>query len=425
MERTSERHVKSSEHPIFPRRPDRWGVRLLVGLLVALLLHVAMVGSVALFALLGWLNTSSDAKPVVFNEPVALLNLPPSQWSENRSIGPKRPPNPTDQVPAPPKPTEEKKKEPEPLPKGQVVDVAPGNDQKPPEDSKYLAEHNNKVDRQTKSKDQTPFYKNAMPNRTTTLPPTETQGRDNVDKPQVAGNEGKSNDQRPEQQGKTAGHFEVPSVDKRDKVALLDKGKNGDIKNQNESEKVEGNSNRLRVTPGEPGGPSEAEGSLGKLGGRNQLNLMPSQAQLDKITGAAPNDHLDDVDEGQGTFLNTREFKYSTFFNRVKQRVGENWDPGTPLRQRDPEGRIYAYKDRYTMLSVSLDQKGRVLQITVEKSCGVDFLDHEAVAAFERAQPFPNPPPGLVDSSGEVRFTFGFFLEVSSGSSLRIFRSRD
>ena len=61
----------------------------------------------------------------------------------------------------------------------------------------------------------------------------------------------------------------------------------------------------------------------------------------------------------------------------------------------------------------------------MEKSSGVEFLDDEAVAAFERAQPFPNPPPGLVDH-GEVHFTFGFFLEPGrGGSGFKVYRSRD
>jgi len=51
-------------------------------------------------------------------------------------------------------------------------------------------------------------------------------------------------------------------------------------------------------------------------------------AVLDKISGAAPNDHLSDVDEGTGTFLNTKEWKYASFFNRVKQSVGMHWTLG-------------------------------------------------------------------------------------------------
>jgi len=48
---------------------------------------------------------------------------------------------------------------------------------------------------------------------------------------------------------------------------------------------------------------------------------------LDKITGAAANDHLQDVDEGDGTYLNTKEWKFASFFNRVKQSVSQQWNP--------------------------------------------------------------------------------------------------
>ena len=37
-------------------------------------------------------------------------------------------------------------------------------------------------------------------------------------------------------------------------------------------------------------------------------------------TCPAPNDKLD-VDPGNGTFLNTREFRYAQFFNRVDQKL--------------------------------------------------------------------------------------------------------
>ncbi len=43
--------------------------------------------------------------------------------------------------------------------------------------------------------------------------------------------------------------------------------------------------------------------------------------------------------------------------------------------------------------------------------------------AFERAQPFPNPPPGLVENDSTVRFQFGFFLEMSGSPRMRLFRN--
>ena len=45
------------------------------------------------------------------------------------------------------------------------------------------------------------------------------------------------------------------------------------------------------------------------------------------IIGAAPNDHLRDVDQGEGTFLNTREWKYASYFNRIKQQVASSGGP--------------------------------------------------------------------------------------------------
>ncbi len=60
--------------------------------------------------------------------------------------------------------------------------------------------------------------------------------------------------------------------------------------------------------------------------------------------------------------------------------------------------------------------------IFVDKSSGLDFLDLEAIKSFERAQPFPNPPPGLLATDSTVRFQFGFFLEMGGRPRMRLFR---
>jgi TonB family protein len=218
--------------------------------------------------------------------------------------------------------------------------------------------------------------------------------------------------------------MEVPDLKPRQQVALKDDNGPGPgrmVANQAESDAVKGNSSRLKIQPGTESG--EVDASQGKRGNPGVANLVPSSAVLDKITGAAPNDHLGEVDEGEGTYLNTKEWKYSSFFNRVKQSVGMHWDPGQQLRQRDRTGEIYGGRDRYTVLNVTLNERGMVKDIFVEKSCGLDFLDLEAIGAFERAQPFPNPPPGLMSGDATVRFTFGFYLEMgSSAPRMRLFR---
>jgi TonB family protein len=192
------------------------------------------------------------------------------------------------------------------------------------------------------------------------------------------------------------------------------------VPNRNESDELAGNAKRLRIQPGT--GPGEREGSTGRVGLPGVATLMPSQAVMDKLIGAAPNDHLRDVEQGEGTLLNTREWKFAPFFNRVKQSVGMHWNPNTQLRRRDPTGTIYSGKDRYTLVNVTLDQKGVLEDIRIEKSSGLDFLDLEAVASFQRAQPFPNPPAGLLEDDSKVRFSFGFYMELGGGPRMRLFR---
>ena len=155
------------------------------------------------------------------------------------------------------------------------------------------------------------------------------------------------------------------------------------------------------------------------------LRTLASFRKLDGHDVTVWNDHLQDVEEGDGTYLNTREWKYASFFNRVKQSVGQQWRPQSTLRLRDPTLQIYGGRDRYTIVQVTLSPEGRLKDVYVEKSCGVDFLDLEAIKAFERASPFPNPPPGLLAADSTVRFQFGFFLEMSGRPGLRLFRSTD
>ncbi|MGZ3458750.1 MAG: TonB family protein, partial [Archangium sp.] len=230
-------------------------------------------------------------------------------------------------------------------------------------------------------------------------------------------------DDRPMSEGGKKPAFELPDAKRKQEIALKQDpnapGPGLEVSNRNESDEVLGNSKRTHIQSGSGTG---EDGSEGRLGAPGMAKLMPSQAVMNQIIGAAPNDHLKDVDEGEGTLLNTREWKYASFFNRVKQSVGTQWDPNSALMRRDPSGHIYSGKDRYTLLNVTLDEHGKVADITIEKSCGLDFLDMEAVESFKKAQPFPNPPPGLLEDDSKVHFSFGFFMDMGGGPRMRLFR---
>jgi TonB family protein len=81
----------------------------------------------------------------------------------------------------------------------------------------------------------------------------------------------------------------------------------------------------------------------------------------------------------------------------------------------------YGVGDRVTILSVGLGLDGRIKNLSVVRSSGLDFLDLEATQAFERAQPFPNPPVGLA-KDGLIQFGFGFRISADASAPPQMFR---
>ncbi len=405
--------------PSHNRRRSRAAWRFVLAAALALFGHAFMVGLVVLSSFFNWPASMRPLAAKNQNRPVSMRTLSESQWNQNRGK-PADDSKMAERVTPKTKKPEAKKAEIDP--KGQVVDVAPGNNQSD-ENAKYIAETSNKVKKESRAKEQTAFYRNAMPKRTSTQP-VEGTGFDESDRAQLAGNNGRGQDDRPMSAAQTPGQIEIPDATKQQEVALNAPNSEGPgpaVANQSETQEVRGNSTRLNLTPGSGLGHDNA--SMGHLGQPGAISLLPSAAVVDRITGAAANDHLDNVAEGDGTYLNTREWKYASFFNRVKQSVGQRWNPQTQLQLRDPTGQIYGGKDRHTILTITLDASGSLRDAYVDRSSGLDFLDLEAIKAFERAQPFPNPPAGLLASDQTVRFQFGFFLEMTGRPGLRLFRT--
>jgi len=397
-------------------RTDLW--RALIGALLAF----PTAGLLVLLALLVSLLPEPEFRMSRGPQAVSLVAVPGPAWAQNRMISPQQQAMASQQNSAtlPAEPEAEKppeKKKPEPIP-GQVVDVAPTPDTDVPENTQRVSEYNTHVQKESQAKDKTAFYKNAMPKHTTVDKPTELPGTDAADKVEAIGEPGAGKLQEQNQSKRPGQKMEIPDVQQHDKLSLA-RGPRGELIDRPGSQQIKGNSNRLKLQEGE--GEAEAMHTFGNGGTNAHLNLSPSQSVLDRIAGAPANDHLEGIDEGEGTYLNTREWKYAGFFNRVKQSVGEHWDPGSAMRRRDPSGDMYGWRDRRTILAVTLDKAGSLSDLSVEKSSGVDFLDDEAVQAFKRSQPFPNPPPALLDPDGQIKFSFGFYLQMNSGG-LQLFR---
>jgi TonB family protein len=281
---------------------------------------------------------------------------------------------------------------------GQVVDLPTPREEKRPDDARFASEHDSAVEHETRKYGR--FEDNAR------------QGNQN----------GSASVSRPAQ----------PSGDGRLAMRTPDLGK-------------------FMHGPGTPGpaaraghpgsafgapdpGPAEQGGVIPELGAEGVLrpgggkpkggsgpSLMPSEEQLARAIGGGTQDHLRDIDDGDETALNSKRWRFASFFNRVKRQVAEHWHPDEVYRQRDPTGAVYGRRNRYTELRVQLKPDGRLSNVTLAQPSGLEFLDDEAVEAFKEAEPFPNPPRQLIEN-GTINFGFGFLFDLNGPPQMRWFR---
>ncbi|KYG60510.1 energy transducer TonB [Bdellovibrio bacteriovorus] len=128
------------------------------------------------------------------------------------------------------------------------------------------------------------------------------------------------------------------------------------------------------------------------------------------------NDYLKDVNVGLETVLNTREFKYYSYYNRIRKQLAQHWEGRVrdKLSKMFKEGRAPAAtnQDRITKLMIVLNDKGTLVRVQVLSDSGVRDLDDAAIEAFRAAAPFPNPPKGIVEGDGTVKIRWDFVLET-------------
>lgn len=153
-----------------------------------------------------------------------------------------------------------------------------------------------------------------------------------------------------------------------------------------------------------------------------RTGLLGTPSALAETFGSSGTfDDLPGVTEGDENQLNSKRFKYASFFNRVRNAVAQHWEPAEVHRAADPDGRIFGAKTRRTNLVIRLNADGSLAKIMLHGSSDARHLDEEAIRAVRAAAPFDNPPDGLVDpKTGYIEFGFGFIFELRGGA--RIFR---
>jgi TonB family protein len=303
---------------------------------------------------------------------VALAPVSPGQWEANRAIaGQRTPPSP---------PPEE---EPE---SGKVVELSPEQkaSETPPPEARFLSDRNTRVDKETVSRHAGNYPRNAArPERGVDRPVPERAPERSRARRGSAGEDAADAAGRPGAPGERVAAARPPGD-----LRLPDLGEGG---------------GGGRRGPGEGG-----------------ADLSLSSETLERIAGGPSMDGVGEgLEEGDETWLQSREFKYATYINRMRQGIGQHWYPRVrdAVRERDPDGSVFLYKERTVVLGLTIDTEGNVKDLSVLRSSSIDFFDRVAVASVRAAQPFPNPPPGMFRSEPEVRIPF-FFTMYPHGASL-------
>jgi TonB family protein len=116
--------------------------------------------------------------------------------------------------------------------------------------------------------------------------------------------------------------------------------------------------------------------------------------------------------EPQGSTVFDREWEYASFVHRVRNDIAKQWHPMVrdAMKQRDPDGSVYFYRERTVVLSLVLDTSGNVKDMTVKQSSNVDFFDRIAMNSVRNAQRFSNPPSEIFHGDEQVTIPFSFTM---------------
>jgi protein TonB len=127
--------------------------------------------------------------------------------------------------------------------------------------------------------------------------------------------------------------------------------------------------------------------------------------------GAPQNDWLDE-EVGRELALNTKEYLYNGYIQRIRRLVNFYWQQNLDNLPRS----VRLSKTQYstTVLPV-LDANGALDGLDVVEESGSSELDDAVLRAFRVAGPFPNPPEGLIEPDGRAYLpNMGFKVNIGT-----------
>lgn len=131
---------------------------------------------------------------------------------------------------------------------------------------------------------------------------------------------------------------------------------------------------------------------------KSGLKTQLPQEWLASLAPQAPSNYLPNVNYGDATLLNTREYAFAPFFIRMKQSLERVWNPQRILKQHN----VGFNEEFRTAVNIVLNADGSIYSASIVRGSSIDELDQEALRSVYKAAPFVNPPKDLVEANGKI-----------------------
>ena len=121
-----------------------------------------------------------------------------------------------------------------------------------------------------------------------------------------------------------------------------------------------------------------------------------SDQDADRIAKRSELSKKQEKEEGESISLDTRDFRYASYFAHIKRRIQNAWI--WPAEAQKNRGKL--------LLRFKLRKDGTLEEVHLIRSAGIRILDDLAMAAVTKAAPFEPFPAGLERKSITATFVY-------------------
>jgi protein TonB len=162
------------------------------------------------------------------------------------------------------------------------------------------------------------------------------------------------------------------------------------------------------VTP-----PAESSASPSALAAPHRgETTAPAEPGGDRLAALRPQSHGGGLRDGRGGIegepipLDTRDPKFSDYFERIRKQIKENWVYPREAAEKNVGGSL--------MMEFGIAKDGQLRYIELRRSSGIPVLDDYAVNAVKLAQPFPPIPDQLSRTGIPVVAVFNYIIDIGA-----------